>query len=105
MSKLQQQLYLVMIEGYVSCQQWKTVQATISEAFDQVCTSLHKPLWLWKVIAMSKEGKITLDGIEKLKESNASLQAQVYGNLARSSCSLLHQKGFYLKAIEVKIVF
>jgi len=100
-SKLQQQLYLVMIEGYVSSQQWKTVQATISEAFDQVCTSLHKPLWLWKVIAMSKEGKITLDGIEKLKESNASLQAQVYGNLARSSCSLLHQKGFYLKAIEI----
>lgn len=50
---------------------------------------------------MSKKGKNVLDGIQKLKEGDPSLQAQVFGILARASNNAQQQQESYQKAIEV----
>jgi hypothetical protein len=99
--KLRQQFYLAMIEGYANVHDWDLALKTVLEAFNFVSTALQKPLWQWRVITLSKKGKNVLDGIQKLKEGDPSLQAQVFGILARASSNTQQQQESYQKAIEV----
>lgn len=99
--KLRQQFFLAMIEGYANIHDWDAALKVVMEAFHHVSTALQKPLWQWRVITLSKKGKSVLDGIQKLKESDPSLQAQVYGILARASSNVQQQQESYQKAIEV----
>lgn len=99
--KLRQQFYLAMIEGFANVHDWDSALKSVLEAFNHVSTALQKPLWQWRVITLSKKGKNVLDGIQKLKEGDPSLQAQVYGILARASSNPQQQLESYLKAIEV----
>jgi hypothetical protein len=99
--KLRQQFFLAMIEGYANMHDWDAALKTVLEAFTYVSTALQKPLWQWRVITLSKKGKNVLDGIQKLKESDPSLQAQVFGILARASSNVQQQQESYQKAIEV----
>lgn len=100
--KLRQQFFLAMIEGFANVYDWDAALKTVLEAFDYVSTALQKPLWQWRVITLSKKGKNVLDGIQKLKEGDPSLQAQVYGILARASSNSQQQLESYAKAIEVR---
>jgi len=99
--KLRQQFYLAIIEGFANVHDWDTALKSVLEAFNHVSSALQKPLWQWRVIALSKKGKNVLDGIQKLKEGDPSLQAQVYGILARASSNPQQQLESYMKAIEV----
>ena len=49
---------------------------------------------------MSKRGKSVLDGLQKLKENNPRLQANVMGILARASADQKLQLESYMKAID-----
>jgi hypothetical protein len=102
--KLRQQFFLAMIEGYANMHDWDAALKTVLEAFTYVSTALQKPLWQWRVITLSKKGKNVLDGIQKLKESDPSLQAQVFGILARASSNVQQQQESYQKAIEVSVI-
>jgi len=99
--KLMQQFYLAIIEGYANVFDWDNATKIVMEAFTHVPTSLQKPLWQWRVIAMSKKGKSVLDGLQKLKEGDPSLQAQVYGVLARASTIPEQQLESYMTAITI----
>ena len=99
--KLRQQFYLAMIEGFANVHDWDNALKTVLEAFNYVSKELQKPLWQWRVITLSKKGKNVLDGIQKLKEGDPSLQAQVYGILARASSNPQQQLESYMKAIEI----
>lgn len=99
--KLRQQFFLAMIEGFANVYDWDQALKTVLEAFEYVSAPLQKPLWQWRVITLSKKGKNVLDGIQKLKEGDPSLQAQVYGILARASSNPQQQLESYAKAIEV----
>ena len=99
--KLRQQFFLAMIEGFANVFDWDSALKTVLEAFSYVSGALQKPLWQWRVITLSKKGKNVLDGIQKLKEGDPSLQAQVYGILARASSNPQQQLESYMKAIEV----
>ncbi len=50
---------------------------------------------------MSKQGKSVADGLQKLKEGPAVMQAQVYTILARNSSSPKQQLDAYLKAVDL----
>ena len=99
--QLRQQFFLAIIEGYANQFDWDKVMRSVLEAFEHVSTERQKPLWQWRVIALSKKGKSVLDGMQKLKEGDPSLQAQVYGILARASSIPQQQLESYLKAIEI----
>jgi hypothetical protein len=98
---LRQQFYLAMIEGCANIFDWDGALKLVLEAFDCVSSELQKPLWQWRVISMSKKGKNVLDGLQKLKESDPSLQAQVFIILARSSNNPKQQLESYMRAVEI----
>ena len=50
---------------------------------------------------MSKKGKSVLDGLQKLKEDDPKLQAQVFAILARASTDSRQQLEAYMKAVEI----
>lgn len=101
MDLLKLQLYLALIEGQAQDCRWGDALSTVLEAFDNVPSPLQKPLWKWRVVAMSKKGRSVLDGLQKLKESNISLQARVYVNLARASSNPKQQIEAYSKALDI----
>ena len=98
---LRQQFYLATIEGFANIFDWTNALKMVMEAFDNVSVEFQKPLWQWRVIAMSKKGKSVLDGLQKLKENDPKLQAQVYAILARSSSDVRQQLEAYMKAVEI----
>lgn len=98
---LRQQLYMSMIEGFANVFDWDNAMKMVLEAFQFVSSDFQKPLWIWRVIAMSKKGKNVLDGLQKLKENDPSLQAQVYAILARSSNNAKLQLESYMKIIDI----
>ena len=98
---LRQQFYLAMIEEQAQSHEWDAALEIVFEAFDKVPAKLQKPLWKWRVIVLSKKGKNVLDGIQKLKEGDASLQARVYGILARASSNPKQQIEAYKKTIDI----
>jgi hypothetical protein len=98
---LKQQFYLAFIECMSFDGDWDAVLEGVFEAFDNVPIKLQKPLWKWRVVALSKKGKNVLDGIQKLKEGDPSLQARVYGILARASADPKQQLEAYRKTIEI----
>ena len=98
---LRQQFYLSMIEGTAVNNEWDDVLDLVFEAFDNVSVALQKPLWRWRVIVLSKKGKNVLDGIQKMKEGDSSLQAKVYATLARASTNPKQQIEAYQKTIEI----
>ena len=63
-------------------------------------TSLQRPLWQWRVVFMSKLGKSVLDGMAKMKESDAVLQARVWATLARAATDRRQQLSAYSKAVD-----
>jgi hypothetical protein len=100
-ASLKQQMYLSLIDGCSQDRNWDEAQNIVFEAFDHVPIVLQKPLWKWRVVVLSKKGKNVLDGIQKLKEGNISLQARVYGILARASSNPKQQLDAYKKTIEI----
>lgn len=100
-SLVKQQFYLALIQEYALREEWKVALSNLMEAFEQTPVRLQKPLWKWRVIVMSKLGKSVLDGIQKLKENDSSLQARVYAILARSATKTGQQLEAYRKTIEI----
>lgn len=92
---LKQQIYLAMIEGQVKAGNMDVATKLVFESFDNTPSTLQKPLWKWRVIVLCKQGKNVLDGMAALKENNPSLQAKVFGTLARASTNPAHQLDAY----------
>lgn len=87
-ASLRQQFYLAMIDEQSQDEKWDAAYVTVQEAFDRTPSALQKPLWKWRVIVMSKLGKNVLDGIQKLKENDPSLQVKSF-HLLSYICSSL----------------
>ena len=100
-AQLKQQYYLAMIDEQAQDRQWDAATKIVFEAFDNVPSSLLKPLWRWRVIVVSKKGKSVLDALQKLKEGDPSLQARVYATLARSASVPKQQLEAYSKTMEI----
>jgi len=98
---LRQQFYLAVIEGFANVFDWTNALKYVMEAFEHVSADFQKPLWQWRVISMSKKGKSVLDGMQKLKETDPLLQAQVFAILARASNDCSQQLQAYIKAVEI----
>lgn len=100
-SLLKQQFYLALIEIHAELGDWSAAMETVMSAFDNMPSDLQKPLWKWRVIVMSKRGKNVLDGLQKLKENDPTLQARVYAILARSAAKRSTQHEAYRKALDI----
>eukprot|EP01041_Mallomonas_annulata_P001674 gene1674-3234_t len=98
---LLQQFYMAIIEVQIQEYKWDVAMQSVLEAFERVPQPLQKPLWKWRVIVLSKKGKNVLDGLQKLKETDASLQARVYAIVARSASKPKQQLEAYYKAIHL----
>lgn len=99
--QLRQQFYLAMIDGYAQEYLWDQALKVVMEAFESIPAKMQKPLRKWRVVATSKKGKDVMEGLQKLKESNNSLQARVMGVLARASTNPKLQLEAYGKAIDI----
>ena len=99
--KLQLQFFLTIIELETQKHNWNTVLSLCNNAFAILPNSLQKLLWKYKIIALSKSNLNVLDAINKLKETDVSLQAQIYGIIARESIIPSKQIDSYRKAIEL----
>jgi hypothetical protein len=84
-AKLCQQFYIALIEHHCADAHWNEALALVEAAFVNTPQALQKPLWKQRVVVLSKMGRSALDGIQKLKESDPSLQARVFAILARNS--------------------
>ena len=96
-----QQMYVSMIDEESQLLDWDSALKLVLEAFAQLPQSMHKPLWKWRVVVMSKKGKNVLDSLQKMKESDKSLQARVFGILARSASNPKQQLEAYHQAVEI----
>jgi len=63
---LLQQFYVAMVTRLCETAQWGKASKAIAEAFMHVPPALQRPLWRLRVIALSKQGKNVLDGIQKM---------------------------------------
>jgi hypothetical protein len=97
---LKQRYFLAIIEGLVSNGDWEGAMKVIINAFEMVPQKYQRSIWKLRVVVMSKRGKNALDGIQKLKEGDPSLQAKVYGVLARAAALPQQQLEAYVKAID-----
>ena len=102
---LLQQYYMAVIARLCDTSQWSKASKAITEAFLNVPVALQKPLWRLRVVALSKQGKNVLDGIQKMISGGGakdpSLQARVYAILARASSLPKQQLDAYRKTIEL----
>ena len=63
---LLQQFFVAVVTRLCGTAQWGKASRAIAEAFQHVPAALQKPLWRLRVIALSKQGKNVLDGIQKM---------------------------------------
>lgn len=98
---LKQRFYISIVEGLIDDCNWDGAMKAVLKAFDNVPQAYHRAIWKLRVVVMSKRGKSALDGIQKLKEGDVSLQARVYAVLARSASIPAQQLEAYSKAVEV----
>ena len=102
---LLQQYYMAVIARLCDTAQWSKASKAITEAFLNVPVALQKPLWRLRVVALSKQGKNVMDGIQKMISGGGakdpSLQARVYAILARASSLPKQQLDAYRKTIEL----
>ena len=94
------QLFVLLFECYADRAAWDEGLRACNDAFAHVPTSLQRPLWQWRVVFMSKLGKSVLDGMAKMKESDAVLQARVWATLARAATDRRQQLSAYSKAVD-----
>ena len=98
--KLRLRLYLVLLDCYKDTEDWKNGLDTVDEAFQYVPSSLQKPLWNVRVIFLSKLGGNVAEGLSKMKQSDASMQARAWITLAESSTDEKAEMSAYLNAIQ-----
>lgn len=97
---LKQRYFLAIIEGLIADGDWEYAMKAIMDAFEKVPQKYQRSIWKLRVVVMSKRGKNALDGIQKLKEGDPTLQAKVYGVLARAAALPQQQLEAYVKAID-----
>ena len=98
--KLRLRLYMVLLDCYKDAEDWKNGLDTVDEAFQYVPSALQKPLWNVRVIFLSKVGGNVAEGLSKMKQSDASMQARAWINLAESSTDEKAEMSAYLNAIK-----
>jgi len=92
--------YLLLINLLVFRKEYPLATQLNAQAFEQITnTDLQKELWPSKVICMSKKGLNVLDGLQKLKEKDVLLQAQVLILFARSTKDLSSKIATYQQAL------
>lgn len=94
-------VYLALIAGLIAQKYYDEGLKVIMHAFEKLDSEFQKELWPGRVICMSKKGMNVLDGLQKLKESDPVLQAQVLVLFARSSKVLASKLSGYQQALEV----
>eukprot|EP00935_MAST-01C_sp_MAST-1C-sp1_P001853 g1853.t1 len=93
-------LYEVLFECYTDQAAWQEGLTAVEQAFQYVPALYQKTLWQARVVFMSKLGRSVQEGLSKMKQSDAVLQARVWASLARASAEPGAQLSAYAKALE-----
>jgi tetratricopeptide (TPR) repeat protein len=93
-------LYEVLFECYTDQAAWQDGLNAVEQAFQYVPAQYQKTLWQARVVFMSKLGRSVQEGLSKMKQSDAVLQARVWASLARASADPGAQLSAYAKALE-----
>ena len=59
------QLYQLLFDCYSDREDWSGGLQAVTQAFEQIPKSLHRPLWTSRVVFSSKLGKSVADGLAK----------------------------------------
>ena len=97
---LRVKLYLVLFDCFRDAGRWQDGLRACAESFERVETEHRRPLWEARVIFMSKLGKNVANGVAKMKESDETLLAQMWGTLARSFKAPADQMQAYAAALK-----
>jgi hypothetical protein len=97
---LRLKFYLVLLDCYRDGEDWKNGLDAVDEAFQYIPSSLQKPLWSMRVVFLSKLGGNVAEGLSKMKQSDASMQAKAWLTLAELSSDEKASMCAYLSAID-----
>ena len=97
---LRVKLYLVLFDCFQDAGQWQDGLRACIASFQQVDVEYRRPLWEARVLFMSKLGKNVASGVAKMKESDETLLAQMWGTLARSFKAPADQMEAYAAALK-----
>jgi hypothetical protein len=96
---LVQLIYLVLIDYEIESCEWNHANDLLIQAFENLPSSLLKPLWKRRIIVMTKKGESVLDSLQKLKDGDKYLQAEVLSTLARFTDAPKQQLRAYMDTI------
>jgi hypothetical protein len=94
-------LYQLLLKCYEDAEEWQVGLSAVQEAFQYVPKVLQRPLWSSRVKFLSKLGKNVAEGINKMKESDVSMQARAWLTLADSSTDEQDTLSAYLSSIDI----
>ena len=97
---LRVKLYLVLFDCFQDAGRWQDGLRACVSSFEQVDADYRRPLWEARVLFMSKLGKNVASGVAKMKESDETLLAQMWGTLARSFKAPADQMEAYAAALK-----
>ncbi|CAD7927130.1 unnamed protein product [Amoebophrya sp. A120] len=82
-------------------QDWAKIQLVLNAAFKIVPPEFQRKLWALRMVALSKQGKNVQVAMGKMKESQATAQANIWIILAHSAVKPQEQLDAYKKAIDI----
>lgn len=94
-------IYISLVGNLMLHKDFENALKLVMQAFDNLDSSLHKELWPTRVVCMSKRGLNVLDGLQKLKEKDPVLQAQVLALFARATNDIGGRISAYQQAIDL----
>jgi hypothetical protein len=95
------QLYQLLLKCCEDAEEWQAGLTAVKEAFQYIPKTLQRPLWSSRVKFLSKLGKNVAEGINKMKESDVSMQARAWLTLADSSTDEHDTMRAYLSSIDI----
>jgi hypothetical protein len=95
------QLYQLLLKCCEDAEEWQAGLTAVKEAFQYIPKALQRPLWSSRVKFLSKLGKNVAEGINKMKESDVSMQARAWLTLADSSTDENDTMRAYLSSIDI----
>ncbi|CAD7938432.1 unnamed protein product [Amoebophrya sp. A25] len=94
-------LYAAIFSVYADLEDWSKIQLVLNAAFKIVPLEFQRKLWALRMVALSKQGKNVQVAMGKMKESQATAQANIWIILAHSAVKPLEQLEAYNKAVDI----
>ena len=80
-------------------QDWGRINEVLSEAFSIVPAEFQRKLWAFRMVVSSKQGRNVTVAMSKMRESQATAQANVWLILAHSSSKTADQYDAYVRVV------